>query len=176
MEAVTATHAYVEYQSAAKLLARRFGPRSGMLDAKARTREDYTQELRLKAIEVAERFQKRVGFCLPAERRYTYKAMWNRARNWRRDQGRHRLFEMAVDSHSEEALGVYQIDEQIAARQVVRVLIEVLPPEDKEIVARLAEANGVISEAWQPEIDGSLTKFERRVGRIRRVAKKVAEL
>lgn len=81
-----------------------------------------------------------------------------------------------MDAHEETALGVYQIDEQIAARQVVRVLIEVLGPEDKEIVARLAEANGIISEAWQPESDGVFRTFERRVARIRRVVKKVAAL
>ena len=174
MEAVTATHAYVEYQPVSKRLARRFGPRSGMLDAKARTREDFTHELRLKAIDAAEFFQRRVGFCLPAERRYIYKALWNLSRNWRRDQHRQKLFEVVVDSHEETALGVYEIAGQIEARDVLRTLIDALPARDQEVLGRLAAAKGVISEAWDPSRDGPLWRFERQVSRIRNRAKRVA--
>jgi len=176
MEAVTAIHAYAEYQPAAKALARRFGPRSGMLDARARTQEDYSHELRLKAVGAADRFQKWKGFCLPAERRYVYKALWNRARNWRRDQQRSQAMSAVVDVHHEEALGVYEIEAQLEARQVVRVLASALSPKETVILARLVEANGVLRQAWRPELDGPIREFTRRVARIRRKAKKVAEL
>lgn len=172
MQTVTAINAYAEYKPAAQLLARRFGPTGGMLDAKARGRDDYAQELRLKAIDVAGHFQVRVGFCLPAERRYTYKALWNRARNWRRDQLRRQTLGLVVDAQREDALGVYEIESQIEARQIVRVLISVLGPEDRDILARLVDADGVIPDAWNPEIDGTLRTFQRRVARLRERAKK----
>ena len=172
MESVTAINAYAEYQGAAKLLAKRFGPRPGMLDLKARSRDDYTQELRLKAIEVADRFQRIRGFCLPAERRYTHKALWNRARSWRRDQGRHQIFEQTYDAHSAKALGVYQIEEQLEARETLRMLADVLSQEDQEILTRLALVNGAISHAWDPNLDGTLRNFQRKVAKMRRSAKR----
>lgn len=175
MESCTATHAYLEYHPTATLLAFRYGPRLGALDEMARTTDDYVQELRLKAITTANRFQKLNGFCLPAERRYTYKSLWNRARSWKRKRFQRALREVPLLDSMERASGTYQIEGQLVAREVVRVLHSVLTADDRELLARLVQSDGIVSKAWIPETDGSLRTFERRVAQVRELAKNLMD-
>ena len=171
METATAIHAYSEYHATAKFLAQRFGPQFDGLDFRARSKEDYAQELRLKAITVADRFQHRVGFCLPAERRYTYKALWNRARNWRRDQQRREAYGTPLDAYGEGVLGVYSIDGQLEARETLSRLLSGISRKDRLALESLVAAGGMVSAAWDPAIDSSLKLFRRRITRLRRKAK-----
>ena len=175
MEAVAATHAYVTYQPLAKLIARRHRPLFGSLDNRGRGVDDYRQELRLKAIDVAVHFQKAEGFCLPAERRYVAKSMWNLARNWRRSQHSGPVCG-ALDNHADSELGSYQIEPQLEARHLVRVLVEALPPHEVELLGRLIQADGVIGRAWDPKIDGKRRLFERRVEKLREKARTITGL
>lgn len=172
MEFVSATHAYATYKPAAEMLSAAFGPKEHAIDARGWGRDDYAQELRLKAIDVAAVFQKRVGFCLTAERRYTYKAMWNRARNWQRSARRRGAMEVHLDGAVEQFAGVYQMDEQIEARQKARVIVEALSPDERELAVRLLENGGNVKAAWQPGRDGSLRIFRRRIDKLRCSARK----
>jgi hypothetical protein len=171
MEAASAVHAYAEYKNTALFLTRRLGSNSRMVsgDSSGRTHDDYLQELRLKAVEVATRFQGRAGFCLRAERRYVKHALWNQARDWGRAQARRRQCGDTVSLYEQDelALGSYSIEKQLEARQLVRLLGARLSLGNKRIWKRLAAENGDIRAAWDPEIDGSLQTFRRRVSRLR---------
>ena len=172
METVTAIHAYGEYQPVAKSVARCFWPEPRELDALARTRDDHVQELRLHAIEAAHRFQCQKGFCLPAERRYTYKALWNHARNWRRENQRHHVVAVPLDDGNGEALGSYRIESQLEARQVVQSLLAHLSPQERALLPRLMESGGCLQKAFDPQIDGNQRTLRKRVARLRQKAKK----
>ena len=175
METVTAIHAYGEYKLAARSVAVRFWPESRMIDARGRTRDDYVQELRLKAVEAADRFQQSHGFCLPAERRYTYKALWNRARGWCRDARCQTVCAIPLDGGHGEVLGSYDIEGNLEARQVIRSLLGCLSRKEREVLVQLVESGGNVSQAFDPEIDGSWRAFRRRVARLRWKAEKVME-
>jgi len=173
METTTAIHAYGEYKLAAAVVAARFWPEARMVDARARTRDDYVQELRLQAINAANRFQHSRGFCLPEERRYTYKALWNHARNWRRGNWRNTVSEVPLDAEYGEVLGSYQIDGQLEAREAIGSLLGCLCFKEREVLFRLVESGGNVNQAFDPDLDDSWRGFRKRVARLRRKAKKV---
>lgn len=169
MEAVTAVNAYQEYQAVAKGLARRFGPHPSAIDSFARGFDDHVQELRLHAISVAGSFQKRFGFCQPAERRYTNQSLWHQAYNWQR--GDRRRQERVRSFETKHAWGeTYDMEATLEARETLMSLLRAFPPEDRVVLLRVAEADGVVRRAWDPDRDGCLRAFERRVARLRKKA------
>jgi len=169
MEPITAVRAYEEYHRMAKFISWQFGPGATDLDAQAWSQSDFVQELRLHAIEVAGIFQKRFGFCLPAERRYVSRSLWRRAYNWNRDAKRKRLPERDGMDPDEIAVDP-NLDAAIEAQRGASDLVGYFAPEEKSIFARLWAADGISQQAWQIT-DGDKRSFRRRVAKLRKKAK-----
>jgi len=90
------------------------------IDARAFDRDDYRQEFALLALHASRSFQERYGFCLPAERRFTYKSLWRHTAQLMRRQ-------LAAERHpvtqSAEAPEVaVDVEGQYEAAEALRVL------------------------------------------------------
>jgi hypothetical protein len=110
------------YEKIATTIARRFAPRSQVLDAMSRDRDDYCQELLLESLQCVQAFQNRHGFSTPAERRYVARALWNRGRRMRAQgyaSGRYRGDPPAVDPAVDE---VARLDARVELREMYAAL------------------------------------------------------
>ena len=175
METVTAINAYQDYESVAKGMARNLCSTRHEIDSRAWAYDDHVQELRLHAIDIADIFQKTVGFCTPAEKRYVRKCLWNKTANWKRSDNRGRIakskFEVCTLLDDE----YYEIAPHIEARQTVKRVMRHFSTEEQNILIRVMESGNKMREAWNPEIDGSFSTFSRRVSRLRARAKNLRD-
>jgi len=153
MNPVVAQQALDEYDDAAQRISRHVERRIGrnVIDAQARTQDDYLQDLRLRAIETAETFQRVNGFCLPAERRYVHKSLWNRARDWTRTHilESFKRHDTSVEFLSEDKTNQwYDPEPQLEAIHALRQLEVRLPTEQWHVLREVAEAGGCVLSAY----------------------------
>jgi len=171
MEAVTFVNAYQAYESLAKKLVSRFGPPKAAMDSTARTREDYVQELRLHAAKVANVFQRKFGFCTPAERRYTKSSLWHRAMNWKRNNRRTFFSTLVFEKKHGGEIDGYDMQEALEIRQGLNRIFAKCSLDDRTLLLRVAEVGGSARAAWDPDTDGSYHTFARKVANLRECAK-----
>jgi len=165
-----------EYDQAAKAISKHLGHMiRGDVDEQGRSRDDYHQDLRLHAIETAERFQNTKGFCLPAERRYVHKSLWNLARDWQRTNNKARSirYSVPIDEMREERTEQwYDPHDQLSAIHDINRLKEKLPSNTWELLCRVAEC-GSARAAFDPARDGNISTHRLRVATAVTQAKKI---
>ena len=151
------------YEPAIQTIAKRLSPADHCLD--------YVSQLRMESWDAQMEFRNRYGFCLPAERRYVHKTLWNSARTkirGRKFRGAVCLETMAVDTPPESKLS--DVTGKYEAREALEMLESRLGL-DFQLLLRIGYA-GELIEAHEVE-DGSMPIFRRRVRNLRARARRV---
>jgi hypothetical protein len=180
METSSFAVAFQHYQPVSKTISRTLQADPGVIDAMAMNQEDYTEDLRLWAAKSAVAFQQAYGFCQPAEERYTYKCLWNRALQWRRRYARKRVTTVSLENtpglQDSEAL-TYEVDfeARLDAIRALRALQLHFNPVEWSTLARVAEAGGELASVHDPATDGTYGAFKMRVQRLRKKAHEILE-
>jgi hypothetical protein len=134
-------------------------------------REDYRSELRIHSWDAQMFFRTHHMFCTPAEERYVHKALWNAAKIWKRS--RHRR-EIAMAKLTDVVHHYHEEEGRLAARVKLRKLREHLRPEEFQVLQRVGEASGCLSEALA-DGDGTLDQFRWKVRTLRKRSKKILD-
>jgi hypothetical protein len=160
---------FCAYLGAAQQVARGALP-ARVLDSLGRDRDDYASQLLLDSQRIRQRFRSSYGYCEPAERRYVRRAMVNRVRNWRRDEGRAGWMVERVEELPDLE---YDGTGRVEAREVLSLLSRSLSDYEIDILLRLVQNDGSPVAAFVPERDQCGRRgFCKRVMRIREKLKK----
>lgn len=157
------------YFSAIDTVARSAAPVANRVDRLAYDREDYRQDLACVALQALDAFRARVGFCSSHERLYVLRSLWNHLRSRLRSRAR-----ALGEARARAVMGDWAVSDVVVdtsgrhdAREVLSVVWEACDPGELEIIARLAQAGGHVPRAHDPEQDGSISAFRRRVKAVR---------
>jgi len=149
----------MEYGQAVSQITKSISRDPREVDRHGRSRDDYRQELHLRAMAVERRFSPE-----KPPRLYVMKSLWNAAAQIERDRWRLDCRYVDLMDVPEET---YQEDARLQAREALRVLIERLGGPDATLFARLVEADGQASEVYDAEQDGAREAFRQRLCRLR---------
>lgn len=157
------------YLPAIETVARSAAPVANRLDRLAYDREDYRQELACVALQAQGAFRRRVGFCGPHERRYVLRSLWNHLRSRFRSRVR-----VLGEGQARAVVGGWDVMDHVVdaggqheARELLAAVGEACDGAELELIARLAQAGGHVPRAHDPDQDGSISAFRRRVRAVR---------
>lgn len=166
-----------EYQPAVRKVSNILRQDKGVVDEMGWDYDDYRQEFSWHAVKTALSFQEKHGFCLPAERRYTHKSLWNRVSNLRREYARKTRIPLVRTCgllERQDAQG-YDMEAQYEARESLKRLADELTAREMDVLLRVAAA-GSVCDVRDPILDGKSKTFEGEVRRARAQAKKILDL
>ena len=144
---------------------------SRQVDHMGLDRGDYRSKLRFLSWETQIKFRERHKFCEPQERLYVNRTLWNAARDFARKR-KYRV--QQTRQLKVEVESTYCEQARYEAREMLRVLETQLGSEF-QLLRRVGEMDGRISDAHDPDEDGTFDKFRWRIRRLRIQAKKILE-
>lgn len=166
MTAATAVDLYDTYPTAVRSTASRVNRYRDRLDYVGKSRTDYEGELALLSIESQVQFRDKRGFFPDEERRYVHGALSKRQSHLRRTVVNKRVFAIRFcDGVDTPEAQLRDVESHLEARAAIRVLRSRLDPYEFGVLSRLAESGGP-SSSHDPEIDGSIRTYRRRVQKI----------
>jgi hypothetical protein len=173
------------YVRLVKSAAYRLSPAIGVVDRLGMDRDDYAQDLRLRAVLATEQFRSEHGDSAEAEQRYVTRAMWHRVSGWQRTHAQRKAtgvqmvsLESAFAATDQRDLS-YSMGGRQDAQEALGYLCSRLSAREWETLVRVAMDSGVRggpARAFDPALDGANPgSFKVRIQRLRRKAKRLLE-